>query len=177
MAYPNGSDIIIAKFNLNGTALSACTYIGGTGNDGINLSDTLQKAYSDEFRGEIIVDNNDNCYVATSSGSSMTSPSSAAFRSSYGGGLTDGVVFKFNSSLSSLLWSSYIGGTDADAAYSLQFDPSLNMYSPPEARRAHNFPTTTQVSFILLFKPVAATDGWVAKISSNGQTLHGLQHF
>lgn len=167
VAYPNGSDIIIAKFNLNGTALSACTYIGGTGNDGINLSDTLQKAYSDEFRGEIIVDNNDNCYVATSTGSNDF-PIVSGFQTSYGGGLTDGVVFKFNSSLSSLLWSSYIGGSEADAAYSLQFDPSLNIFATG-GTKSTNFPTTTGV--INPNYKGGTTDGWVAKINSNGQTL------
>lgn len=167
VAYPNGSDIIIAKFNATGTALSACTYIGGSGNDGINLSDTLQKAYSDEFRGEIIVDNNDNCYVATSTGSSNF-PIVNGFQTTYGGGLTDGVVFKFNANLSSLLWSSYIGGSEADAAYSLQFDPSLNIFATG-GTKSTNFPTTSGV--INPSYKGGSTDGWVAKINSNGQTL------
>lgn len=165
--YPNGSDILITKFNANGTGLVASTYIGGSGNDGINLSDTLQKAYSDEFRGEIIVDNNDNCYVATSSGSSNF-PIVNGFQSTYGGGLTDGVVFKFNSSLSSLLWSSYIGGTDADAAYSLQFDPNLNVFATG-GTKSNNFPTTSGVIHPTF--QTGSADGWVAKISNNGQTL------
>lgn len=167
VAYPNGADIIITKFNANGTALSASTYIGGSGNDGINLSDTLQKAYSDEFRGEIIVDNNDNCYVATSSGSTNF-PIVSGFQSTYGGGLTDGIAFKFNSSLSSLLWSSYIGGSDADAAYSLQFDPNLNVFVTG-GTKSTNFPTTNNV--INPNYKGGMSDGWVAKISNNGQNL------
>lgn len=167
VSYPNGSDIIITKFNANGTALVGSTYIGGTGNDGINLSDTLQKAYADEFRGEIIVDANDNCYVATSSGSSDF-PTSSGFQGSYGGGLTDGVVFKFNPGLTSLVWSTFIGGTEADGAYSLQFDPNSNVFVTG-GTKSNNFPTTNGV--LNGSYQGGVSDGWVAKISNNGQNL------
>ena len=170
IGYSNGSDIIIAKFNANGTGLIGCTYVGGSGNDGINLSDTLQKAYSDEYRGEIIVDANDNCYIATSTGSSNF-PIVNGFQNSYGGGLTDGIVFKFNSNLTSLLWSSYIGGSEADAAYSLQFDPNLNVFATG-GTKSNDFPTTSGV--LHSTAPQGSTigaDGWVSKISNNGQNL------
>ena len=167
ISYPNGSDIIVAKFNANGTGLIGCTYVGGSGNDGINLSDTLQKAYADEFRGEIIVDGNDNCYVATSTGSTNF-PTVNGFQNTYGGGLTDGVVFKFNSNLTSLLWSSYIGGSEADAAYSLQFDPNLNVFATG-GTKSTDFPTTNNALNQNYQQGVA--DGWVSKISNNGQNL------
>ena len=167
VAYSNGSDIIIAKFNVNGTNLVGCTYVGGSGNDGINLSDTLQKAYADEYRGEIIVDANDNCYVATSTGSANF-PIVNGFQTGYGGGLTDGVVFKFNSNLTSLLWSSYIGGNEADAAYSLQFDPNLNVFATG-GTKSTNFPTTNNA--LNQNYQQGSADGWVSKISNNGQNL------
>jgi gliding motility-associated-like protein len=167
ISYPNGSDIIVTKFSANGTALVASSFIGGAGNDGINQSDVLQKAYSDEFRGEIIVDANDNCYVATSTGSSNF-PIVSGFQSTYGGGVTDGVVFKFNSGLSSLLWSSFIGGSDDDGAYSLQFDPNLNVFATG-GTKSSNFPTTNGV--INPSYNGGTADGWVAKINNNGTTL------
>ena len=165
--YTGGSDIVITKFNDLGTAILGSTYIGGAGNDGINLSDTLQKAYTDEFRGEIIVDQNDNCYVATSTGSTDF-PIVNGFQSTYGGGITDGVIFKFNSNLSALLWSSFIGGSEADGAYSAQFDPSLNVFCTG-GTISTNFPTTAGV--IHTSYQGGITDGWLAKISNNGQTL------
>jgi gliding motility-associated-like protein len=165
--YTNGSDIVITKFNTGGTNLIGSTYIGGTSNDGINMSDTLQKAYSDEFRGEIIVDQNDNCYVATSTASSDF-PIVNGFQSTFGGGLTDGVVFKFNSNLSSLIWSSFIGGSSADAAYSVQFDPSYNVFCTG-GTKSSNFPTTSGTIHTTYQGGVA--DGWLAKVSNNGQTL------
>ena len=165
--YTGGSDIVITKFNDLGTAILGSTYIGGAGNDGINLSDTLQKAYTDEFRGEIIVDQNDNCYVATSTGSTDF-PIVNGFQSTYGGGITDGVIFKFNSNLSALLWSSFIGGSEADGAYSAQFDPSFNVFCTG-GTISTNFPTTAGV--IHTSYQGGITDGWLAKISNNGQTL------
>jgi len=165
--YTTGSDIIIAKLNANGTNLIASTYIGGTENDGINMSDTLQKAYADEFRGEIIVDLNDNCYVATSTASDDF-PIVNGFQSNYGGGLTDGVIFKFNSNLTSLLWSSYIGGSTADAAYSIQFDPNFDVFCTGGTKSA-NFPTTNNT--INTTYQGGLTDGWLAKVSNNGSNL------
>lgn len=165
--YQGGADIIISKLNAGGTNLIASTYIGGTANDGINMSDTLQKAYADEFRGEIIVDQNDNCYVATSTASDDF-PIVNGFQSSYGGGLTDGVIFKFNSNLTSLLWSSYIGGDNADAAYSVQFDPSFDVFCTG-GTKSSDFPTTTGALNTSYQGGLA--DGWVAKISNNGTSL------
>lgn len=165
--YTNGSDIVVAKLNTSATALLGSTYIGGTANDGINLSDTLQRAYADEFRGEIIVDANDNCYVATSSGSANF-PIVNGFQATYGGGLTDGVVFKLNSNLSALLWSTFIGGSDADAAYSVQFDPNFDVFATG-GTKSNDFPTTAGVIHPNYMG--GTTDGWVAKISNNGQTL------
>lgn len=167
ISYNDGSDIVISKLNANGTNLIGSTYIGGSANDGINMSDTLQKAYSDEFRGEIIVDANDNCYVATST-QSDDFPIVNGFQPTFGGGITDGVIFKFNSSLTSLLWSSYIGGLEADAAYSIQFDPNFDVFCTG-GTISQDFPTTNNALHSTFRGGLA--DGWVAKVSNNGQNL------
>ncbi|MEM9022489.1 MAG: hypothetical protein AAGB22_02015, partial [Bacteroidota bacterium] len=64
-----GSDIIVTKFDSNGTALLGSTYMGGTNNDGlndaVNPTQGLFMNYGDQFRGEIIVDSLGNAYVAT----------------------------------------------------------------------------------------------------------------
>ncbi len=100
------------------------TYIGGTANDGLNTVVALEYNYGDAFRGEITVDNSGNCYVASTTNSSnfpVTNGSSSA-------GGSEGVSFKFNASLTSLLWSTYIGGTSNDAAYGVQLDASNNIF-------------------------------------------------
>ena len=53
----NGTDIFISRLNADGTAMLSSTYYGGTGNDGLNVSNLLYN-YGDQFRGEIIVDQN-----------------------------------------------------------------------------------------------------------------------
>ena len=39
------------------------TYLGGTGNDGLNTSQKLKRNYIDEVRGEIDIDKNNNIYL------------------------------------------------------------------------------------------------------------------
>ena len=67
LSYNNGSDIVISKFNSTGTSLLGSTYLGGSGNDGLNTPAGLKKNYADEVRGEIIIDENQkspaNCKI------------------------------------------------------------------------------------------------------------------
>ena len=44
--------------------LLSSTYLGGTGNDGLNTSQKLKRNYADEVRGEIDIDKNNNIYLA-----------------------------------------------------------------------------------------------------------------
>ena len=69
MDFPAGSDIFVAKLSADGTQLPASTYIGGSGNDGVNTASGLRKNYADDNRGEIIVDGNSNVYVVSSTSS------------------------------------------------------------------------------------------------------------
>ena len=123
MNYVNGTDAFVVKLNANGSGLLGATYIGGSGNDAVNLSPSLKKNYADEFRGEIIVDNNDNCWVTTTTLSADFPIVGGAQNNN--NGMQDAVAFKLNSDLSSLLWSTYYGGSSDDAGYSIQLN-SLN---------------------------------------------------
>ena len=166
--YLNGSDIVVAKLSFDGTALAASTYIGGTGNDGLNIDNDTRYNYGDDFRGEIIVDGSGDCYVASTTASSNF-PMVNGFQSTYGGGITDGVSFKLSSNFSSLIWSSYLGGSDADAAYAVQFDQASDVYVCG-GTTSSDFPTTGGA---LNPTPLGSVDGFVAHISSNGSNLVG----
>ena len=131
--YPNGVDIVATKFSSNGNNLLGSTFVGGTDNDGINESGAnfyntsgLCNFYADEYRGEIILDSAGNCYIASTT-KSIDFPMVGAAQSSLGG-LQDAIVFKLNNDLSSLLWSSYYGGNQNDAAYSLQINSLGDVY-------------------------------------------------
>ena len=41
------------------------TFIGGTGNDGLNTAPSLKYNYADEVRGEIDIDKQNNIYIAS----------------------------------------------------------------------------------------------------------------
>ena len=171
--FSSGTDIYIAKFNSNGTNLLASTYVGGSANDGLNYNttdpqnyDSLQSNYGDQFRGEVMVDANDNCYIASSTRSSNF-PIVNGFDNTFGGD-QDGVVMKFNSTLTALQWSTFLGGSQKDAAYSLKLDASNNIYVTG-GTISTDFPSTSGV--INTTYQGGIVDGYVAKIQSNGSAL------
>jgi len=125
--HPNGCDIFVTKIGADGSLIGS-TFIGGTGNDGLNSSGFLEYNYADVFRGEIIVEDDEDIYVATSTSSTDFPVSVLSSQQNYGGGITDGCVFKMNANLSVLQWSSYFGGSADDSGYSLQPDSEGNLF-------------------------------------------------
>ena len=118
--FGNGSDLFILKFSSGTIGLLNGTYVGGTGNDGINSGAMLNYNYGDVFRGEVNVDELDRPWIATVT-SSTNFPMINGPYPSYNGGTTDGVLFRMSPDLGALEWSSYVGGSQADAAYGVQF--------------------------------------------------------
>lgn len=64
-----GVDIFIAKLSADGSSLNASTFIGGSNNDGFNVATATYYNYGDHARGEVIVDADDNVYIASSTNS------------------------------------------------------------------------------------------------------------
>ncbi|MDG1657039.1 MAG: gliding motility-associated C-terminal domain-containing protein, partial [Crocinitomicaceae bacterium] len=133
----DGTDIFIAKISANGQNLMGSTYMGGSENDGVNYKlssgiynsvaayDSLTTNYGDQFRGEIMLDSLGNCIVASCSRSSNF-PVLNAFQPA-NSGKQDGVIFKLSSNLGALQWSSYYGGSENDACYTVKIDSSNNI--------------------------------------------------
>ncbi len=162
--YNNGTDIYLAKLNPSGSALLACTYIGGTQNDGVNDDlNFLQYNYGDQYRGEINVDATGNVYIASSS-RSADFPIVNGFDNTIGG-IQDAVVFKMNPLLTQLIWSTFLGGTNMDAGYALALDDSLNVYVTGGTRSA-DFPSTPGALHTSYNGGIA--DGYITKIHKNG---------
>jgi gliding motility-associated-like protein len=166
--YENGSDIFVSKLNSTGSALLASTFIGGSSNDGIiYLYGGLTKNYGDQFRGEIITDKNNNVYIASST-QSADFPIIGGFQNSHGNaGGHDGVIMKLNAGLSSIIWSSYLGGNGDDAAFSIALD-SMNNVFVAGGTLSSDFPTTPGT-----IKPsvVGSGDGFVSAIDKSGSFI------
>jgi len=94
-----GYDIVVTKLNATGTALIGSKKIGGTGDDGVNITEnrgggtnSLMRNYGDDGRSEVILDAAGNVYVATNTQSNNFPVTAGAFQASFGGGNQDGVV-------------------------------------------------------------------------------------
>ncbi len=169
LTYSNGADIFVTKLNVAGSALVGSTLIGGNKNDGLNdeyIASKLFYNYGDIFRGEVIVDANGNPIIATTT-SSSNFPIAGGFQNVFGGGSHDAIVMKFNANLSSLTWSTFIGGVGDDAAYSVQFDSKGDLYLTG-GTQSNNFPTTNPV---IHSTPQGGIDGFITHISSNASAM------
>ena len=165
--YNSGSDIFISRISSNGTALQASTFVGGSGNDGLNQGAPLRFNYADEVRGEIIIDNLNNIYVATVTASSDFPVTPNTVQTTYGGGGQDGVVFKMDNGLTTMIWGSYLGGSNNDAIY------SLDLYNNDDllvtgGTNSTNFPTANS-PFNTYYGGIS--DGFASRFSANGNTL------
>lgn len=163
--YNFGSDLILSSFSEDGTNLLASTYVGDSLNDGLNLSPVLRYNYADEVRGEIFIDEDDNCII-TSCTYSNNFPTHNAIDSTHNGGL-DAVAFKMNESLTTMIWGTYLGGNADDASYGLSLDLNNNVIIIG-GTQSQNFPT--QNAFQNTYNGGNA-DGFIAKIHSSGQNL------
>ncbi|MAR66622.1 MAG: hypothetical protein CL833_05150, partial [Crocinitomicaceae bacterium] len=124
--YASGCDISITTFDNLGAVVNS-TFIGGTDNEGLN--EAMVYNYADQGRGELVLDNSDNVYVATSLYSSdFPVTDGSVVNGGAGFGFQDAVVFKMSSDLSALNWATYLGGTATDAGYSIRIAPSGNVF-------------------------------------------------
>jgi len=161
LGFTGGSDLYIARLSANGSNLVASTYVGGSGTDGLNTS-TLRYNYGDQFRGDIVLDGNNNVYVASQT-FSADFPISGGSQPALAGG-QDAVVFKMNSSLSNLMWSTFLGGSADDTGNSLQLSSTGDIYvAGGTASSNMAFPTGFDLSY-----DGGVGDGYLARL--NGAT-------
>ncbi len=179
--YPNGSDIFVSRFSIDGTRLSASTYVGGTNNDGLNYrnsfnnsyrtymcgNDSLYSNYGDGARGEIITDDLNNVYIGSTS-FSMDFPVTLGSVNIYPPLKQNGVVFKLDYNLRNMIWCTYLGGDGDDAVYSIDVDSSYNVIACG-GTNSSNFPTTPG-AYQTTYRGGSA-DGFISKISYHGNRL------
>jgi len=182
--YPNGVDIYLTKLSSTGNQLLASTFIGGSGNDGLNFrqyydanimmgNDSLYFNYGDGARGEIITDKLGNVYVGTCTFSTDFPVTSNSFQQT-NHGKQDGVVFKLDYNLTHLIWSSYLGGSQDDAVYSIDND-SVNDIYVCGGTSSSNFPVTAN-AYKTSYQG-GTTDAFVTHISQNGNSIVASTYF
>lgn len=118
-----GFDIVITSFNSDGSALNFSTYFGGTG---------------DDIGDQVNLDSNGNIFIQGSGGVPTTSN---AYAPSFIGS-KDIYISKFSNDGSSLLSSTYYGGSQGDVGYSMKIGSNDNIYLTGKTN-AIDFPTST----------------------------------
>jgi len=146
--YYNFGDAWIAKLNPAGSALIFSTFFGGPGDDSASA---------------LTVDLSGNVYFAGITNSENLPTSPGAFQPNYGGYTTlpqtirqltgDGYVAKLNSTGTALLYMSYLGGSENDAALGIAIDAFGEAYVTGFTD-SPNFPATAHA-----VQPQFAGDG------------------
>ncbi len=174
VTFNGGGDMVVARLNPTFTTLLASTYVGGTLDDGVNISanfftqSSLKHNYGDDARGEIILDAAGNVYVASCTQSNNFPTTPGAYQTVFGGSQQDGCVFKMPPALNTMTWSTFLGGSGNDACYALGFDAANNVYATGGTTSA-NFPSTPGVIHPAYMGGLA--DGFITKISNTGATV------
>ncbi|PSK89040.1 gliding motility-associated C-terminal domain-containing protein [Taibaiella chishuiensis] len=161
------TDIFVAHFNATATSLIGATYMGGSGSEptGISFGSGFFGLQSQNTTSPVEVNFDDagNIWVVSSTPSNDFPVTANAQQATYGGGSSDGVLFKLNPACSNLLYSSYLGGTGADAINGIKFNSSNNLVICG-ATQSTNFPTTAGA--LHTTAPGGVSDGFVSIVNA-----------
>lgn len=163
--FNGGTDLFIAKLNANGTQLLGSTFFGGSLNDGIN--DQFAVNYADEFRGEVVVDDQNNIYIASVTQSANVNMPNG-FQPAMAG-WQDALIASFPPNLQGIRWGTYYGGPVADNANALELGTDGSVYIVG-GTRSNTLPMSATA-----IQPTlnGNSDGYILRLSSgNGSFLN-----
>ncbi|MCX7696082.1 MAG: SBBP repeat-containing protein [Bacteroidales bacterium] len=146
-------DVFVTKMGGNGTSLIYSTYLGGTQAD---------------YGSDIAVDMGGYVYVTGQTYSSNFDVTGTAYQTNLGGGV-DAFLTKINPTTTgnSLVFSTFLGGSNNDIATALEVDQAGCSYIVGQTNSS-NFDVTSD-AFQLTF--AGQYDGFFSKFSSNGSQL------
>lgn len=144
-------DAFVTKFDSSGSTLVYSTFLGGS---------------NGESAAGIAVDSSGNAYVTGLTSSPDFPTTAGAFQTVYGGGNSDVFVTKLNAAGSALVYSTYIGGNDAENGAGIAVDSNGNANVGGETCSA-NYPVVNA------FQPLYAgnCDAFVSKLNPAGSGL------
>ncbi|HYM11191.1 MAG TPA: SBBP repeat-containing protein [Bryobacterales bacterium] len=143
-----GQDVFVLKLNSLGTTVLYATYLGGG---------------ADDTAAGIGVDAAGNAYVAGTTASVNFPTTAGAAQAVFGGGASDAFVTKLDAA-GTMLYSTYIGGSDADLAGGIAVDAAGSAYVTGTTSST-NFPFTNG-AFQTFLK--ASADVFVTKLNAVG---------
>ena len=149
--YNANRDVFVTKLGHNGTYLEFSTFVGGSEFDtGLDVA----------------LDSVGSAYVVGYTESSDFPTTGGAFDTSFNGA-TDAFAFKLNRNGTSLVYSTFIGGTSYDYANAVAVDSDGCAYVAGETR-SFDYPTTTG-AYDTTYN--GDLDVFVAKLSNNGRSM------
>ncbi len=150
-----GNDVFVTKLNSAGSSLVYSTFIGGSGDDeGVDIAiDTSGNAYITGYTNDDTTD-----YPITSGAYDTTQ-----------NGIWDVFVTKLNSAGSSLVYSTFIGGSERDVGEGIAIDTSGNAYITGWTEDAPTYYPTTTGAFDTTHN--GGNDVFVTKLNSAGSSL------
>jgi len=170
--YNNGCDIVVSKFSEDGSQLLSSTFLGGTDNDGFNNAAILRYNYADQIRGEIDIDQEGNCYVASSTYSNDFPIVGGVIQANNNGG-QEGIVVKLDNDLTTIEWSSYWGGSGDDAIYSLSFNENdIYVSGGTTSEDIQTFNNSYAPNFL-----GGPSDAFVARFAKDGSSVLSSTYF
>jgi hypothetical protein len=146
-------DAFVSKLDSSLSTLLASTFLGGDGND---------DAHS------IAIDTDGSVYVAGTTTSENFPVTRFFTYDNTFNGYSDAFITKLNSSLTALLHTTFLGGSDSDYAYSIAIDAGGNVYVAGETYSA-DFPATFS-AYDTTFNG-GENDAFVSKLDSSLSTL------
>jgi gliding motility-associated-like protein len=155
------TDLFVVKLSKDGSTMLAGTFIGGSNFDGLN-SRSLRYNYADDFRGDIVVDSANNVFVASTTYSGNF-PLKNAFQPTKGS-LQEGCIFSFDETLTQLRFSTYAGGNEDDACYSIRLYDSFVYIGGGTASIGMNF----TINGVQNSYNGGKADGFVLKLKQDG---------
>ena len=158
ISYPC-ADAFVAKFDTSrsgAASLLFSTYLGGSGDDNSLI-------FNGAPNSGLAVDAVGNAYLCGQTSSTDFPVTSSGYQLTYGGGKSDAYVSELDSTGSTLLYSTYLGGSHGDAGRGIALDSLGHVYATGWTNSA-TFPTSPgsyQPSFV---GPGGNFNAWVAKL-------------